>query len=292
MDVNFRRGITDLSCLEVAVEKNNKEIVSLLLQQPGIDLSAHFGFAFNLAVSLLSPPALRRLLSDFPELPELQNILTSILNSERMRMLEKVTRDQTPKRDIFNEAKTWKELKLARKRQKEAMEGLVRKNKEAEEEMSKEVRLRKEKVEKEFQDKIEALAREIKIMEDEKQKKVVQINLELVERQKALSEANHDELNKLAKKHKAENADMVEHILDNEAEVAEEDEEDVEAEDPAPAAPDCPICYELMSPPTRIFQCGAGHLVCGTCRPRLKVYQEPYFFSKRHHFYSGAVNFR
>ena len=91
-----------------------------------------------------------------------------------------------------------------------------------------------------------------------------------MERQKALSEANQDELNKLAKKHKAENADMVEHILDNEADEAEKAEE---AADQAPTAPDCPICYELMSPPIRIFQCGAGHLVCGTCRPRLQVFQ-------------------
>ena len=31
------------------------------------------------------------------------------------------------------------------------------------------------------------------------------------------------------------------------------------------------ICYQLIIPSTRIFQCGAGHLVCGECRPKLKV---------------------
>ena len=92
--------------------------------------------------------------------------------------------------------------------------------------------------------------------------------------EKTLSEENQDELNNLTKKHKAENADMVENILDNEDDEAKEDEgEDASQAAPqAPAAPDCPICYELMTPPTRIFQCGAGHLVCGTCRPRLQVF--------------------
>ena len=66
---------------------------------------------------------------------------------------------------------------------------------------------------------------------------------------------------------------MLDIALDNEDDVATKDEgEDAPKAAPqAPTAPDCPICYELMSPPTRIFQCGAGHLVCGTCRPRLQV---------------------
>ena len=163
------------------------------------------------------------------------------------------------------------------------MEELVRKNNEAEEEMSKEGRMRKERVEKEFQDKIDALAREIKILEDEKQTRAVKMDQELVERKETLSKENQDELNDLAKKHKAENADIVENILNKEDEEADEDGEDEEGEEAvpkaaleAPTAPDCPICYELMSPPTRIFQCGSGHLVCGTCRPRLQVFQKPY----------------
>jgi hypothetical protein len=27
------------------------------------------------------------------------------------------------------------------------------------------------------------------------------------------------------------------------------------------------VCYEPLAPPTHIFQCGKGHLVCGVCRP-------------------------
>ena len=116
------------------------------------------------------------------------------------------------------------------------------------------------------------------MLEDEKQTRAVQMDQELVEMQETLSKENQDELNNLAKKHKAENSDMVENMLEDEgAEEAgevegdEEDEEDnLKAQEPA--APDCPVCFELMSPPTRIFHCGAGHLVCGTCRPRLQVF--------------------
>ena len=134
--------------------------------------------------------------------------------------------------------------------------------------------MRKEMMEKELQDKIDALAREIKIIEDEKQKRIVQMDQELVERGKTLCKENNDELNNLAKKQKAENADMVEMMLDNEDEEGEEDGEDAPKTAPrAPNAPECPICYELMSPPTRIFHCGAGHLVCGNCRPKLQVLQ-------------------
>ena len=33
-----------------------------------------------------------------------------------------------------------------------------------------------------------------------------------------------------------------------------------------PKVPECPACMEEMVPPTRIFQCAAGHPVCETCR--------------------------
>jgi hypothetical protein len=38
----------------------------------------------------------------------------------------------------------------------------------------------------------------------------------------------------------------------------------------APASPECPVCLNSMAPPAHIFQCGTGHKVCGTCRPKLK----------------------
>jgi hypothetical protein len=39
---------------------------------------------------------------------------------------------------------------------------------------------------------------------------------------------------------------------------------------PRPTSPECPVCMEEMAPPTRIFQCGTGHLLCGVCRPKLQ----------------------
>ena len=34
-------------------------------------------------------------------------------------------------------------------------------------------------------------------------------------------------------------------------------------------APECPICLELMLPPTKIFTCSNGHLVCGPCKEKV-----------------------
>ena len=31
------------------------------------------------------------------------------------------------------------------------------------------------------------------------------------------------------------------------------------------------VCFDPMSPPTHIYQCGSGHFICGTCRHRIKV---------------------
>ena len=47
---------------------------------------------------------------------------------------------------------------------------------------------------------------------------------------------------------------------------------------PPPPAPDCPICFEPMTPPTRIFLCGAGHLVCGACKSQLQVFHSSHYF--------------
>ena len=32
---------------------------------------------------------------------------------------------------------------------------------------------------------------------------------------------------------------------------------------------ECPICFEEMRPPTRIWQCVDGHAICEACRNRL-----------------------
>ena len=57
----------------------------------------------------------------------------------------------------------------------------------------------------------------------------------------------------------------------DEAEIVDESFDEEAGGPLLPLAPSCPVCFEPMSPPTRIFQCGGGHLLCGQCRPRIQV---------------------
>ena len=34
---------------------------------------------------------------------------------------------------------------------------------------------------------------------------------------------------------------------------------------------ECPVCYEIMAPPSRIFQCNNGHLICEACKCHTEV---------------------
>lgn len=34
---------------------------------------------------------------------------------------------------------------------------------------------------------------------------------------------------------------------------------------------ECPVCFEEMKPPTRIFHCTSGHLVCGGCKAKINT---------------------
>jgi len=38
---------------------------------------------------------------------------------------------------------------------------------------------------------------------------------------------------------------------------------------------DCPVCYEMMEPPRRIFQCQNGHLICENCKAREELKKCP-----------------
>ena len=40
---------------------------------------------------------------------------------------------------------------------------------------------------------------------------------------------------------------------------------------PSPDVPECPACMEEMKPPTQLFTCRNGHLICSVCRPRLSI---------------------
>ena len=49
----------------------------------------------------------------------------------------------------------------------------------------------------------------------------------------------------------------------------EEDEEEEEKDE------DCPICFDMMTPPKKIYQCAEGHLVCSECKPRFQTIVVP-----------------
>jgi len=49
------------------------------------------------------------------------------------------------------------------------------------------------------------------------------------------------------------------------------------AADPSPQTcsrsaqvPECPVCYERMLPPRRIYTCGNGHVICSNCKARME----------------------
>ena len=46
---------------------------------------------------------------------------------------------------------------------------------------------------------------------------------------------------------------------------------DPSASAPTPSAPECPVCMEIMTPPTRIYNCPNGHLVCAACKPKVSL---------------------
>ena len=75
-DVNYHQNGD--TCLMGAVRSQNKALVSLLLEQPGIDVNANdmFGYrALHMAAGRLSSPAIIRLLLDFPGIDgEVRNV--------------------------------------------------------------------------------------------------------------------------------------------------------------------------------------------------------------------------
>ena len=117
-------------------------------------------------------------------------------------------------------------------------------------------------------------------LEKEKQEKRAEIAEKVKVKQERQVQADQETLAKLEKEHKAEREELMEEMW-GQAEEGEQDNKGAAPNQhnqpnsvppPPPPAPDCPICFESMTPPTRIFQCGNGHLVCGACNPKLQVF--------------------
>ena len=157
----------------------------------------------------------------------------------------------------------WKEMRILRSGQKEVEEELIRTSKQMEEEMVKKGRQMREQIENKYEEKITTLL-------SEKKTEVAMEADKVSLKQITLAKKNQEMLERVRNKHKTEEIERVTQLLAQLDEDEEEDEVEREAV-PLPPAPDCPICFEPMTPPTRIYQCGSGHLLCGTCRPRLLV---------------------
>jgi len=101
------------------------------------------------------------------------------------------------------------------------------------------------------------------------------------EKEEKLREENRDKEQKLKAENERSLATLMEQNEVQEAMMIAKHEEEkravrkaeeLEAERNAPSAPshpsipECPVCLEEMAPPTRIFQCRNGHLLCETCK--------------------------
>ena len=89
---------------------------------------------------------------------------------------------------------------------------------------------------------------------------------------KALNENHKSEINRIMEKQKQESNDFENNCaikIKRKKELVDELQDLQTPFTPTPSAPECPICLESMSPPTQIFNCPNGHLVCGLCKPRV-----------------------
>jgi len=171
------------------------------------------------------------------------------------------------------------------KEQSEKVQLLVQQNEEKEKTLREENLRKLEEMRLENEEKVTKLKEENErklamLMEDnsDKEKKMKEENTE----QEALMLARHEEEEKAAMKEEVEKAARKEAELEAKKNVPSAPslpslpdglEPVVERYTPsAPSkfqVPECPVCLEEMVPPTRIFQCRNGHLICETCKSGL-----------------------
>ena len=162
----------------------------------------------------------------------------------------------------------------------EMLDALMREKVVKMEEMEQEAREKQEKLEREAKEKVNALKLRIEA-EFAEQLLVDPIPglplLPLHQQSSQDKSLSREDLDALSCYAIVEQSVMLETFLKEVEQEADEDEIvdesfDKKAGGPLlPLAPTCPVCFEQMSPPTRIFQCGGGHLLCGQCRPRIQV---------------------
>jgi len=106
-----------------------------------------------------------------------------------------------------------------------------------------------------------------KTLREENLRKLEDMKLENEDEEKKLKEKNQRKLSMLMEENKVQEALMLaKHEEEEKAVWKEECERHVPS---AVQVPECPVCLEEMVPPTRIFQCRNGHLICETCKSGL-----------------------
>merc|ERR1719507_1736628 len=125
---------------------------------------------------------------------------------------------------------------------------MMKEKQKKEQDLKEEYREKEQKLNKEFGEKEEALKAE--------NERVLSLLLEENESQEALMLAKHEGEERAARK---------------EAELETERNASLRPSAPSqPQVPECPVCLEEMAPPTRIFQCRNGHLICEPCKTGLR----------------------
>ena len=315
-DVN-ERGMFKKTCLMLAVSDAKEPLVSLLLQQPGIQVNVkdiigwtalHYAAFHNYREEgrqviklLLNFPGIdtemtndddqtplmlakeydfRKVFVEEYEKKMVDDYAKAIRNNlvaEKVETAEINQMTRKRKRESSDEVphqvtSVWERLRNVKTRQKSALEEAAKKRKEKEEELVKMEEKMVEELDKEFEDKMAALVKE-------KQGKRTEIAEKVKVKKERQVQVDQETLAKLEKEHNSEREELMKEMWGQAEERKEDNKQPVQNHhdqpnsDPPtpPPAPDCPICFEPMTPPTRIFQCGNGHLVCGGCKPKLQV---------------------
>ena len=254
--------------LMLAVIKGKTICVKVLLDIPGIDLDTKDLKGRPLKTFAMERPSIGMLFVE--AMTKREDSVEDEVGRKRTKLDENPVNKKKRKSNQLDatarQASLWVELKKFRLKQNKTLEEERVKNRETEEAMAREGEEARERAAREFKVKISDL---VKANHEE----MARMDQQVQERQERLTRENQERLIHLKKRQQEEESQMLTALLGQDSKDEEEVVDDVaQAAHIPPPAPDCPICYEPMAPPTRIFQCGAGHLVCGTCRPKLQVF--------------------
>jgi len=128
-------------------------------------------------------------------------------------------------------------------------------------------RRQSEKLERLLQQNEQRLAR----VEQENQERLESTKRENEERSRRVIGENEEQVAQMIQDNEAEVSGLISHLWKSSESNASSASNASNASNASSAftttpLPDCPVCLEQMAPPTNIFQCTNGHLLCAQCR--------------------------